>query len=672
MARIKSTLELSIDDHISPAARRIDQNLENLRQQHLRNTQAFQDHRNALATTAVAAFALAQAVRVPIQSAIDFESKLEDINQKVGTTKEGLAEIGAAARELGVDTTVGAAQMAEALDGLMAGGLDTETSLAVASPIGKVATAYKADVQEMVSLSTALLTNMDIAAADIEDAFDVMSTGGKLGRFELSDMAGSFEEVTASAQSLRISGKEGLADLTAALQVARMGAGSGSQAVTNLSNYMSKLMAPDAIKKFGEAGVDIVGSVNQAIAEGESPIEHTIGILDRLTEGGKQDLLGKYFADAEVQKFIRPMIQNLELYRSIREEALGADGVVQADFNSRMGTSGGVLAKFEASVEELNLAVGGALLPKLTEFIESVTPMVDGVSKFVTANEELVAAVVQVTAALIGLRMLGAAGGMFGALMGMRRGGKVPGRGAIGGPGGNIGPSTAGAGNALMDIGPAAAIIADMAGTQIFDAINGEGATASSKAVTEGAWDRTAARFMAMWNSSQYDNGLVSAGTQGGPDAERMAALRADIARLEGAQLPVTPPELAFMKAELEELEAKATESGQAAGQNLATGIGSQGPVMNAEMARIMAQLRARVESGIAIPVTLGPNLGAIAPPSAPRIGAQAPTAKGDTIVHVGGVNVAQTNANPQQIGRQVGQQIADRVNASRTNGGMM
>ncbi|KFL30974.1 hypothetical protein JP75_11510 [Devosia riboflavina] len=662
MARLHSELVLGLTDHVSGPARRLNQNLENMRQHHLRNQQAFVDHRNALASTAVAAFALAQAVRVPIQSAIDFESKLEDINQKVGTTKEGLAEIGAAARELGVDTAVGATQMAEALDGLMAGGLDTQTSLAVASPIGKVATAYEADVQEMVSLSTALLTNMDIAAADIEGAFDVMSTGGKLGRFELSDMAGSFEEVTASAQSLRISGKEGLADLTAALQVARMGAGSGSQAVTNLSNYMSKLMAPDAIKKFGEAGVDIVGSVNQAIAEGQSPIEHTIGILDRLTDGGKQDLLGKYFADAEVQKFIRPMIQNLELYREIRAEALGADGVVQADFNSRMGTSGGVLARFEASVEELNLAVGGALLPKLTEFIESVTPMIDGVSKFVTANEELVAAVVQVTAALIGLRMLGAAGGMAAWLAG------------LGGTAATV-ATTAATGASLPFTATTAAIA-----SQVY--IGGKGVYGGDTPT-----DPALSPSENLRNSIRNDlaNGRLNPNSLFGIDFGD--AVQQNINNPQGGigggytgatsgQIEAMKAEIATLDAEIAEWPEEGMEERRARlAETLArmeAELAASGSAVTIQFGALMEQLRFMAAQGVSIPISMGgPNLGAIAPPPGPRIGAQPPAGNTTTVGDVSVIVQNPTNANPQQIGRQVGQEVADRVRAAHSNGGM-
>ncbi|WP_162783409.1 phage tail tape measure protein [Devosia naphthalenivorans] len=700
MARLRSELELSLVDKVSRPARRVEQNLENLRNQQRRNEEMFNRHRNAMATTAVAAYALASAVRVPIQSAIDFESKLEDINQKVGTTKEGLTEIGAQARTLGLDTAVGAAQIAEAMDGLMAGGLDTQTALAVASPLGKVATAYGADVQEMVSLSTALLTNMDITAADMEGAFDVMSTGGKLGRFELSDMAGSFEEVTAAAQSLRISGRAGLADLTAALQVARMGAGSGSQAVTNLSNYMSKLMAPDAIKKFGEAGVDIVGSVNQAIAEGHSPIEHTIGILDRLTEGGKQDLLGKYFADAEVQKFIRPMIQNLELYRSIREEALGADGVIQRDFNSRMGTSGGVLVRFEASVQELNLAVGGALLPKLTEFVESVTPMIDGVSKFVTANEDLVAAVIEITAALIGLRLLASAGGMAGALMGIGGGATAgAGAGAIAGAGGLAAGATA---LSQKFLGTAFGKMAG--GLAIFEAAK----LANSMGVGEGfggeksvhhnivhALDPTLAKILyegfdprAGMGMNGYDSGLVSPGQDPATVArsERIAALRADIERIENANLPTPSVDLHFMRIELEELEAAALAAGVASGQNLADGIGSQESSVSAHMAAILERLRIMAAAGVNIPVQIngpralpGPSRmidapGNFNPPSMPtRTQGQSgqvgnTTTVGDVHVHVQNP----TNADPRQMARLMGEEVGKSVRAAKSNYGSM
>src|SRR5690606_18180973 len=114
-----------------------------------------------------------------------------------------------------------------------------------------------------------------------------------------------------------------------------------------------------------------------------------------------QELMGQFFADAEVQKFLKPMLSNMEEYRRIRQEALDAEGVVQADFESRLETPGGAISRFQASIENFNLTVGTALLPKLTDFINAVTPMVDGVARFVDANDQLVAAILEMVAAIV-------------------------------------------------------------------------------------------------------------------------------------------------------------------------------------------------------------------------------------------------------------------------------
>lgn len=664
MARLHSELVLGLTDHVSGPARRIDQNLENLRQQQMRNQAMFDRHRNAMLGTGLAAYAMARGLAAPVQASIEFSTQLEDIRQKADLSSEAMERMGRAARDIGLDTAQGAGNVTGAIDSMIGSGAVTpEQAQEIATPLGKAATAYRADPTDMANATSAMALQMGITAEQIEKAYDMMAEGGKMGSFELKDMAAEFPNVLAQANSLGITGEKGLASIIAWLQIARRGTADASSAANNFSNFMGKVLAPDSIKNFGEAGVDIVGEMNRAVEAGVDPIEHVVGILNGLTEG-QRDKLGEFFADTQVTNFLLQATKALQDYQTIRDEALSADGTVERDFLARMETPQAKVDRFMASVENLNIAIGNSLVPALTEFAESVTPMIDGVADFVDANGELVAAVVEITAALIGLRMLAAGSGMLGAVLGMNGSGP-----AIAGPGSPTGKVKPSGGGTLLLGAP---WIAEQIGTQIFDAINGDGATAQSKAVTEGAWDRTAARFAAMWGSSQYDTGLISPGAEGSPDAERMAALRADIATLEGAKLPVTPPELAFMRAELEELEAKALESGQAAGQNLADGIGSQGPVMNAEMAQIMAQLRATVESGIVIPVTLGPNLGAIAPPSGPRIGAQAPAPvqQNNTVgdVHV---NVTNSNASPYQIGRQVGQQVADRLNAAHSNGGM-
>lgn len=677
MARLHSELVLGVTNHASGPSRVIARDLENLRQQHLRNQQAFVDHRNIMIGTGLAAYAMARSLAAPVQASIEFSTQLEDIRQKADLTNEAIAKIGRTARDVGLDTAQGATNIAGAVDSLVASGAVTpEQAQQVATPLGKASTAYRADPTEMANLTSSIMDNMNVPVDEIERIYEILAKSGNEGKFELKDMAAEFPALTAAAAALGIEGQKGVADLGAALQIAIKGAGSGSEAATNMANFMQKILAPDALKKFSAQGIDMVEEMNRAIEAGHSPIEHSLGILNELTEGGRQDLLGQYFADSEVQKFIRPMLENFALYTSIRDRAMDSAGLLERDFLNRMETPEAKIDRFMASVENLNIAIGNSLVPALTEFAESVTPMIDGVASFVDANGELVAAVVEITAALIGLRLLAAAGGMAGAVFGM--GGKRSPGGGIPGIGGKPGSGL----NTSTRTGP------NLGGWGIlgFNALGiGSDVAAFGDAVREDggkAWiAERDARDAAMndfllnldvggfkpFGAMQAAQDLFHKGQGGigggysGPNTGQIEAMKAEIAKLD-AEIAEWPEE------GMEERRARLAETLA----NMEAELAASGTTVTSQFGAMMEQLRVMAAQGVSIPITMGgPNLGAMSPPVGPRIGAQAPVSNTTTVGNVSVVVQNPTNANPQQIGRVVGQQVADRVNAAHSNGGM-
>lgn len=454
MAVIESKLRVTLDDHLSAEARRVVGSVRDMEAAAEAQSRRMADARGRMFDAVAVGWAAYEAFSAPVGAAVGFERQLENVRQKADMTREAVTALGVEARQLGLDTAHGATRITNAVDVLLGTGIfDERQSLDIASPLGKVATAYEADATEVANATAALVGNMKVGVSEVETAYDMMAKSGKEGMFEFKDMAKEFPSLTAGAAAIGLTGTQGLADLLGALQVARMGAASGAEAATNTANYMNKVMAPDAIKKFGAAGVDIVAEMTAAAEAGVSPLERSLEIVGELTEGGKQDLLGGLFADAEVQKFLRPLLANMEEYRRIRQAALDAEGVVQADFEARLETPGGAISRFQASIENFNLTVGESLLPKLTDFINAVTPMIDGVARFVDANDQLVGAILEMVAAIVALRVAAAALGFAGAFMGM--GGKKPGLGFGGlGNAGNGRPAPGGVNASGVKSGP--------------------------------------------------------------------------------------------------------------------------------------------------------------------------------------------------------------------------
>lgn len=351
-------------------------------------------------------YGLARAIAAPLSTAREFESTLLDIAQKGDLSDSAMAKLGRRIGELAgkLKKTISQNELAKGVDILAGFGLDSDAALKLLEPIGRAATAYKAAVEDLAKAGFAAMDNMKVPADHFAKALDVMAQAGKEGAFELKDMAREFPALTAAAQALGISGVEGIAKLSAALQIARKGAATGSEAATNTANLMQKIVSPETTKKFAKVGIDIRKELKKVQKEGGDVFEMIANLVMKATKGDLSKM-GDFFQDSEVQKFLRPLIANLEEYKRIRDKSFGASGVVDADFERRLKTGEAQLAVFKNRIEDLGRSIGFALLPGVNAFLGAIGPIVDTLADLAERFPELTATIVGLTAGLVALRV---------------------------------------------------------------------------------------------------------------------------------------------------------------------------------------------------------------------------------------------------------------------------
>jgi hypothetical protein len=198
---------------------------------------------------------------------------------------------------------------------------------------------------------------------------DVMAAAGKAGAFEIKDMAQYFPALSAAYQGLGQSGTDAVADLAAGLQIVRKGAGDSATAGTNLANILQKIASPATNKAFEKMGVDLPAALKKAYAEGKTPLE-AIAELTNKTLNGDLSKLGYLFEDAQVQQGLRPLIQNMELYRKIRADAAKAGGTTDSDFADRMKDSAEQSKQLKINATTLAITLGSQLLPMVNAVVE--------------------------------------------------------------------------------------------------------------------------------------------------------------------------------------------------------------------------------------------------------------------------------------------------------------
>lgn len=338
------------------------------------------------------------------RAAGDYESSLTDVAQKANLNRREATALGAellgvsrAANQLPADVVLAT----DALTGL---GAELGQARDMIPSIARGATAYKASMEDLGRASYAAVDNLGVAAGDTEKVLDAMAEAGKRGAFEVRDMAQYFPSLTAASAGLGHKGVGAVADLAAALQITRKGAGDSAEAATNLGNLMQKISAPLTVKKFAKFGIDLEAELKAAAKRGESPIEAITNLTNKALDGDLSKL-GYLFEDAQVQKALRPLIQNLDEYKKIREAALGAKGVVNADFVERMKDQNEATKAASIGVRALGLTIGAQLAPTVTAVANVVAGVTQRVNAWAQANPALAGALAKI-AAVIGILLV--------------------------------------------------------------------------------------------------------------------------------------------------------------------------------------------------------------------------------------------------------------------------
>lgn len=404
MSTLESRLIVSLLDRLTGPARAVTAQINKLTAASRANAARLSAVRGQMLDAVGAGYALYKGLSAPLSAAIDFEAKLEDIGQKINEPVKALPKLGQEIRKVARDTTQSASAMAEGMDILAGMGAGRDDALVLLSPIGKAATAYKAAVGDLAQAGYAALDNLKVPASEFGKALDAMAQAGKAGAFELKDMAQYFPQLGAAYQGLGQKGVPAVADLSAALQIVRKGTGDSASAATNLSNILQKINAPLTRKNFQKMGINLEKEMAKAAKKGMTPIEAIVEITNKALKGNL-GRLGDLFNDAQVQQGLRPLIQNMEEYRRIRAEAMAAQGVVEEDYQRRLRTGEMAARRFSIAIENINNAVGAALLPALADLAGALVPIVNRMAEFAEANPALTRGLVMATSALIGFRV---------------------------------------------------------------------------------------------------------------------------------------------------------------------------------------------------------------------------------------------------------------------------
>ena len=366
-----------------------------------------------------AAYKLGIAEAIP--EALAMEHRLRELGNVGQLSAKQLEDMDKRLGDISRYTNQFRSEISEGLNVLVASGIAPEAALDYMNVIGRTATAAGAEIVDISKTAFAVTDNLKVNVADLGKTMDILAQAGKEGRFELKDMSAAFPSLTAGAAMLGMKGIPAVTQLGAALQVAMKGAGSAPEAATNFESFLQSITSPMAVRRFQELyGVDLPKFLNQVIAENKDPIEEMVVLINQLT-GGDVFAVSEIFRNKTDLNFLKPMMQNLDEYRRIKDAALNANGVMDEDFNHMLETTNEQFKLLKINMKEL-------VFPHLHKPIQILNEWLTKINKNPALQKSLFAGVVGsiglgllLTAVGTGIIVIGKFVGAYGKALGVIR-----------------------------------------------------------------------------------------------------------------------------------------------------------------------------------------------------------------------------------------------------------
>lgn len=357
---------------------------------------------STVATAAIAGATVGAAVK----EAADFDYQLQLIGNTANMTKAEIADMRSGILRDSKLVGQSANDMQRGMGFLIAAGMDINTARAMLGQIGKTATATGGDIEDLAKAAFTLNDTLGIKpGAEMTAALDTLAQAGKEGNVELKEMAKQLPVLGAGFQSLKMGGREAAATMAAALEIARKGAADADEAANNMKNFIAKVMSPETLKKAKKNfGIDLYKIIQDAQTQGQNPFEASMQAIIKATKGD-QKAIGELFGDMQVQNFLRPMIQQWDEYKRIKDKALKSDGVIEKDFALMMETTKVKMMELANAAGRFGIALGAALSAASGNGSFSLADKIDQVTEFINANKELVGTSIKVVGGLFAMRL---------------------------------------------------------------------------------------------------------------------------------------------------------------------------------------------------------------------------------------------------------------------------
>jgi len=365
-----------------------------------------------------------QGVGAAMQPGLELEARMRDISITGGLDRGQEAKLSAQVRTDAMTFGQTTELISQGLGTLVANGITAQQDLSrYSGMLAKSSVASGAEVEDLSNLIVSLQRNLGLTSGQVSGALDSLAYAGKEGSFELRDMAKWMPQLAPMMAGLGVTGREAVDQLGAALQVARLGAGTSDEAANNLKNYLSKVVSQDTIGNFDKVGIDLKKRLLQLQAQGVNPLQGSLRLITEymgkkgpeatkklqaamaikdqeqqqaaLAQLSSAYALGELFRDQQALAFIRPALMNAPEMQRIQQGASGANGALDRDYANRDDTAGRGIERLKIALSELKQQAFDILKANIGEWAHQLSDGMQRFSQFAKDHPQFVGAMVK-------------------------------------------------------------------------------------------------------------------------------------------------------------------------------------------------------------------------------------------------------------------------------------
>lgn len=244
------------------------------------------------------------------------------------------------------------------LDAITASGRDFGEAMKMMPSVLRTAQASGAGVEHIANSSTALLDHMKISVEGLQEAQDTLAMGGKLGKFELPDMARYLPSMLPAFKALGAEGQSGLRSLVAMLQVIRSGTGTAEEAAASANNIFQKMESEETVKRFDKFGIKLRDGMAKARKEGRNLLEVFVELANKAVKGDLSKV-PQLFADSEVARGMRPLMEGMQKYYEYINKLTKSSGTIATDLKRVTADAQANIDRLREGADRAKTAFGG-------------------------------------------------------------------------------------------------------------------------------------------------------------------------------------------------------------------------------------------------------------------------------------------------------------------------